>query len=57
MVMHNFNLSIAEAEAGGSLGVGDQPGLYSDSQYSWGYVERFCFKGKIKTIKKQIQII
>lgn len=40
-----------EEEAGGFLGVGEHPGLYTEFQDSQGYVERFCLKNKIIILK------
>jgi hypothetical protein len=40
MVMHAFNPSTQEAEAGGSLAVWGQPGLQSEFQDSQGYTQK-----------------
>ena len=40
VVVHTFNPSTQEAEAGGSLGVRGQPGLQSEFQDSQGYIEK-----------------
>jgi hypothetical protein len=45
MVVHAFNPSTQEAEAGGSLSSG-QPGLQSEFQDSQGYTEKPCLGKK-----------
>ena len=40
VVVHTINPSTWEAEAGISLGVGGQPDLQSEFQYSQGYTEK-----------------
>jgi hypothetical protein len=50
-VVHTFNPSTWEAEAGGFLSSG-QPGLQSEFQYSQGYTEKPCLK-KLKGKKKK----
>jgi hypothetical protein len=44
MVVHAFNPSTWEAEAGGSLWVRGQPGLQSEFQDSQGYTEKHCLE-------------
>jgi hypothetical protein len=48
MVAHTFNASTWEAEAGGSLWVGGQPGLQSEFQDSQGYTEKPCLEEEKK---------
>jgi hypothetical protein len=43
-VVHTFNSSTPEAEAGGSLWVQGQPGLQSEFQDSYNYIERPCLE-------------
>lgn len=43
-VAHTFNPSIMEAEAGRSLGLQGQPGLWSKLQDSQGYNKKPCQK-------------
>ena len=53
-VVHTFNPSTQEAEAGGSLWVQDQPGLHSEFQDSQGcYTEKSCLEKKKKQKQKQ----
>jgi hypothetical protein len=53
VVVHAFNPSTWEAEAGGSLS-SRQPGLQSEFQDSQGYTEKPCLKKQTKN-KKQKQ--
>ena len=46
-------LSTCEARASRSLWVQDQPGLHSEFQDSWGYVERHCLSKTNKQTSKQ----
>ena len=44
IVLHTFNPSTGEVEAGGSLWLWGQPGLQSEFQDSQGYTEKSCLK-------------
>jgi hypothetical protein len=44
VVMHAFNPSTREAEAGGFLSFSGQPGLQSEFQDSQGYTEKPCLE-------------
>jgi hypothetical protein len=46
MVVHAFNPSTQEAEAGGSLCVWGQPGLYKEFQDRQSHIVRLYFKSK-----------
>lgn len=46
MVVHIFNPSTQEAEAGRYLWVQGRPGLHSQFQDSYAYIERLCLKNK-----------
>ena len=54
MVVHTFNLSTWEAEAGGSLWIQGQPGLQSEFQDSQGCTEKPYLKRQ-KATKQQNQ--
>jgi hypothetical protein len=52
VVVHGFNPSAWEAEAGGFLSSRGQPGLQSEFQDSQGYTEKPCLKKQKQTNKK-----
>ena len=57
VVVHIFNPSTQETEAGGSLWVQGQPGLQSELLDSQGYAEKSCpRKQKQKQKKKKVMI-
>lgn len=53
MVGHTWNLSTQDAEAGGSLQVGEQPGLQSELKSSLNFTARPCHKKRQNKTKKQ----
>jgi hypothetical protein len=54
MVVHAFNPSTWEAEAGGFLSSG-QPSLESEFQDSQGYTEKPCLEEKKNVMKKRLE--
>jgi hypothetical protein len=52
VVVHVFNPSAQEANAGGSLLVRSQHGLQSEFQVCQGYTEKPCFREKTKNKNK-----
>lgn len=55
MVVHTSNLSTWEVEAGRSLWVGGQSGLYSKFENSENYIQKHCLKTKQSKTKNQQQ--
>ena len=54
VVVHVFDPSTQEAEAGGSLCVQGQPGLHREFQDGQGYIVRPCLKKQTKSPRKDV---
>ena len=56
-MVHSFNPTSQEAEAGRSLWVQNQPGLQSEFQGSQGYTEKPCLRKKKKFKEKFTTVV